>query len=103
MAQFPFNDWRAEQMRLTVFPMPTEVLRSANWWSMVVGVEPEEITFNPRTGSGLVQGPYGDAKLVLKFEADRIDWLLVPREAEEELQGEFGALGPVADALEVFS
>src|ERR1019366_6957579 len=80
MARFPLSDWSAEQFRLSVFPTPgyTRQSQSIEWWQGAVGSPPDETTVNSKTGIMLAAGPFGDGKLLLRFELDRIDWLLVP-------------------------
>ena len=78
MAKFPPQEWLAEQLRFTLFPMPGETFRSTDWWGLATnGAEPDETTSNPKRGSALVKGAYGPGNLLLRLEPDRIDWLWV--------------------------
>lgn len=104
MPPLPLPDWRAEQLRLTVFPVPGATTRSADWWEAVTGSPPDESTANPKKGSAIVSGSFGQGKLVLRLEPDRIDWLLVPADIEAlPPEGEFPHLGAVTDVLGGFS
>lgn len=82
MPRFPLADWRAEQYRLTVFPMPDAALRSPEWWAAIAEDQPDQATVNPKKGTGLITGAFGDGRLILKLEPDRIDWVLAPKEAD---------------------
>jgi hypothetical protein len=106
MPPLPLPDWRAEQLRLTVFPVPGATTRSADWWEAVTGSPPDESTANPKKGSAIVSGSFGQGKLVLRLEPDRIDWLLVPADIDIEAlppEGEFPHLGAVTEVLGEFS
>ncbi len=106
MPRLPLADWQAEQARLTVFPMPDAVTRSANWWQMVTDNQPDEITTNPKKGSGLIQGAFDPGKLILRLEPDRIDWVLAPPDpdmGELAVAREFPTLGPAMEIIDAFS
>jgi hypothetical protein len=105
MPRFPLADWRAEQLRLTVFTMPTATNRRAEWWNAITGSEPDDTRSNPKKGSGVISGAFGPGKLVLKWEPDRVDLLLAPNEPDLEAfltEPEFSALGPAPEMLDVF-
>lgn len=106
MPRLPLADWQAEQARLTVFPMPDAATRSADWWQMVTDNQPDEITTNPKKGSGLIQGAFDPGKLILRLEPDRIDWVLAPPERDTgELVAahEFPTLGAAMEMISAFS
>lgn len=106
MLRFPSSDWRPEQLRLTVFPMPGATARLLEWWESVTGSSPDETTSNPKKGSALVVGSFGSNKLVLRLEPDRIDWLFAPPAPELEglpAEPQFPTIGPLVEALGTFS
>ncbi len=111
MPRFPVADWQAQQVRLTIFPTPDAATRfadwfKADWWQMVTDNQPDEITTNPKQGSGLVQGSFGTGKLILRFGTDRIDWLFVTPENDlgEGIEAaEFPTLGPGMEMIGSFS
>ena len=105
MPRLPFADWQGQVVRLTVFPSPDATTRSAEWWQAVTDDQPDETTMNPKKGSGQIQGAFGEGKLILKLEPDRIDWLLAPedREVVEQTPGEFPTLGPATETVNTFS
>ena len=106
MSRFPLADWQAENVRLTVFPMPDATTRSTEWWQTVTDSQPDETTTNPKKGSALIQGAFDPGRLILKLESDRIDWVLAPAELEmEELAeaGELPTLGPAGEMIDAFS
>jgi hypothetical protein len=106
MPRLPLADWAADQVRLTVFPMPGGRVPSDEWWQYVTDSEPDEITINPKTRSGVIQGSWGPGKLILKTEPERIDWILVPADqdlAEFAAVNEFPSLGSACEAIARFS
>ena len=105
MARFGLNEWQAEQLRLTLFPVPGAVERQARWWDALTGAPPEEVNTNPRRGTGMVSGSFGPGKLVLGLENERIDWLLVPRDldVQDTDENEFPHTGSFPDVLATFS
>ncbi len=106
MPRFPMAEWQAQSIRLTVFPMPDALTRSHNWWEAVTGVKPDEETSNPKKGSAVVQGSVDPNKLVLRMEAERIDWVLSPSDGDGgELSShrQIPSLGPANLMIEEFS
>ena len=76
------NEWRAAQLRLTVFPaIPTDAPDPA-WWKEATGQEPDEVNISLKKTTALVTGPFANGKLVLEIQAGRIDWRLQAEEAE---------------------
>jgi hypothetical protein len=106
MSRFLVSDWRAEQTRLTVFPTPEATTRSAEWWQRITEREPDETTTNPKKGSALVHGVIDPGRLILKMEAERIDWVLEPLEMDVDelaLAREIRTLGPAIEIIDSFS
>lgn len=106
MPRLPLADWRAESVRLTVFPMPDATARSPEWWEAVADDQPDETTMNPKKGSQLIHGAFDPGKLILRLEPDRIDWVLAPPERDtDELVAacEYPALGPSTEMFDTFS
>ena len=106
MNRFPLVEWQAEQARLTVFPMSEVQIAPQQWWEEIVHSEPDDVNVSPKKRSGSIQGAYGPGTLVLRTEPGRIDWLLVPGQAEVEesvATSELPSLGAALNALEKFS
>jgi hypothetical protein len=102
MPRFPMSEWQVENMRLTVFP--TDGTRSPEWWQGVTGSLPDEITI--KKGVAMVQGAFAQGSLMLKWEIDRIDWILMPTDVaagDAIAGGEFPSLGTFAEVLLPFS
>src|ERR1700683_1379228 len=105
MARFALADWQAEQVRLTVFPMPDATARSVAWWENVTGLQPDETTMSPKKGTALIQGALDPGRLILRWEPDRIDWVFAPLESDvNELIAarELPTLGPVTEIIGLF-
>jgi hypothetical protein len=106
MPRYPFSEWMAEQLRLTVFTVPGEVnVNPDMWWETAVGVAPNESTANLKMGMKTLAGTFHAGKLILKLEPGRIDWLLFPPDIDPAagLPGEFPTIGPLGENLEQFS
>jgi hypothetical protein len=106
MPRYSFGDWVAEQLRLTVFPLPNVGnLPAERWWEAIVGAPAEESTANSRIGTRTLAGTFQEAKLLLKLEPGRIDWLFLPRDPDPGASpsGEFPSIGPITENLERFS
>ncbi len=101
MPPYPFAEWAAEQVRLTVFPLPGSANPNPEqWWEAIVAAPPDESTANPKLGLRTLTGTFHSGKLILKVELDRIHWLFVPQDPE---RGEFPSIGPITENLELFS
>ena len=105
MPRYPFAEWFAEQVRLTVFTLPgADNPNPEQWWEAIVAAPPDETTANPKMGLRTLTGTFHTRKLILKLEPDRIDWLFVPPNPDPaEFSGEFPSIGPIAENLELFS
>lgn len=104
MPQYPLSDWRAEQFRLTVFPMPGATARASEWWEAVMASPPDETTSNPKKGTTKVVGILEPGQLVLQLQPARIDWLFVLGDLDSTVPlQEPPNLGPVTEAVRTFS
>jgi hypothetical protein len=106
MPPYPFAEWSAEQVRLTVFPLPGAAKPNPEqWWEAIVAAPAEESTANLKMGLRTLAGIFHDRKLILKLELDRIHWLFAPQDPDPAggLSGEFPSIGPIAENLELFS
>ena len=66
--------WRAEQLRLTIFPdegRPASLAR--DWWNAITGTPPEKITEEPRTGTVQLQGQFEGSPLLMHADEGRLD------------------------------
>jgi len=106
MPRYPFADWIAEQLRLTVFTLPgTANPAVEQWWNEIVGSPAEESTANLKIGLRTLASKFQSAKLILKLEPSRVDWLFVPQDPDPAAGplGELPSVGPIAENLESFS
>jgi hypothetical protein len=106
MPRYPFAEWTAQQVRLTVFPLPGAANPNPeHWWEAIVAAPPDESTANLKMGVRTLAGTFHAGKLILKLELNRIDWLFVPQDPDPAvgLSGEFPSIGPVTENLELFS
>jgi hypothetical protein len=107
MALLPRSEWKAVQLRLTVFPSRPQTPNSvAEWWEVSVGAEPDDVTVNLKKSVGSAVGAYAGGKLTLECQASRIDWRLDPHDVEVESlisEPRIPDLGPYADLIGPFS
>ena len=68
--------WKAEVVRVTVFPEPTPSAEMEGWWSSVTGEPPETRNSQPRLGVIQESGAFLDGVLTLNVTPLRVDWLL---------------------------
>jgi hypothetical protein len=95
--------WQTELLRLTIFPNPPLVLSQGNWWSELVGDEPEASNAQPRSGRLTQLGNYKDGQLGLVIQPDRIDWNYTAIEDEPSSEGSKNpSIGDFPHALEIF-
>jgi len=90
------DNWVAETIRFTFFPMPeAEINSPEDWWEAFVGSPPEQISNKPKEGSTNVSGTLQDEelKLILNIQPERIDWQLIPNvESPDEMPDNIGNL-----------
>ena len=80
----PVHAWQVEAMRLTSFPPEGTGIEASEWWSKLLGVEPEVKSDQPRLGAHREEGPYENARLVLGILPGRVDWLFTRALGEEK-------------------
>ncbi len=98
------SELQTESLRLTAFLAPSvqvSELVEPNWWSDLVGAQPETKTSKPGRGELQEAGPVGDRTLVLSVQPVRVDWFLTPR-YEGSVPPETRWAGRFADTLGVF-
>ncbi|MGE0363256.1 MAG: hypothetical protein AB7H93_13350 [Vicinamibacterales bacterium] len=78
MPRLQLSEWRAEQLRLSAFPVVGESQRSTDWWQRTVGTPPEETASSLKKGSSTLSSAFAGGKLTLQLEQERIDWRLTP-------------------------
>jgi hypothetical protein len=67
-------DWKPTSLRLSAFVEPHKAIDINGWWQAVVGDIPSSIAAQPRTNENHVEGPFGDANMILETQIGRIDW-----------------------------
>ena len=102
-----FPEWLVESLRCTsFFAEPPSDVAGITWWGDIVGVEASDIAVRPREGTSRWSGPVAwpplqAATLDLEVQPLRADWhLRADPESEEPL--EYGSIGPLPAASEVF-
>jgi hypothetical protein len=97
--------WKAQVLRLTVFPS-AELGLDQNWWEELVGEPPENRNVEPRRNRRTDSGPYRAGTLTLKIEsaaATRVDWLYAAKVDIENIEEtEIPALGSLPEPVDDF-
>lgn len=72
--------WQVETLRITVFPSEIAEVSVAKLWDSVIGRDPDEIRFQ-RGKIDAREVEFGNGRLVLAKQDDRIDWLYLSKPA----------------------
>lgn len=100
--RLPLAEWQVETLRMTVFPSQPLQTEGVTWWADLAGEPPETSLRLPRTHGLQEEGPFGEGKLVLRVDPNRVDWVLAPREnPRAEVEG-FLVVGSLPELLESF-
>jgi hypothetical protein len=91
------NDWKVESLRLTCFPSSIPQLSGTNYWQDLLDEQPENRVLRMKEGIQEDQGHLENSKLVLGIQPNRIDWLVVPGEAQDRFW-----IGQFMDSLNPF-
>jgi len=94
--------WKAQGLRVTLFPGSWEAPKDLNWWAQVAGSEPESRTTKAHQGLTEESGPLADCQLQLAIHPTRVEWVLTPQSQPEDQQVTLATLGPLEHALRVF-
>ena len=94
--------WKAEVVRVTVFPEPTPSAEMEGWWSSVTGEPPETRNSQPRLGVIQESGAFLDGVLTLNVTPLRVDWLLSVSTSPSESESGLPVLGDLTKIVESF-
>jgi hypothetical protein len=104
MAKFPETEWRALQVRLTIFPTPDGIVRAPEWWQHVTGREPDHNSIDRKRDTSIISGELEDGKaLTLILAPERIDWIFAAVEGVSDWVLLFEEVAPLAEAVREFS
>lgn len=67
--------WQATVLRLSVFPSQSAEINDADWWSDLVGRDPDSKSEQPRRGTKQVMGAFESGRLNLNISPGKIDWI----------------------------
>jgi hypothetical protein len=107
MPRYPLADWLAEQLRLTVFTAPGAIIpRPEQWWDAILATPAEQSSANLRSQQTTLAGSIDRRNWILRLEPGRIDWIVVPSPADDQVSAAGNAIplmGSVAENLALFS
>lgn len=95
-------DWRVETLRITVFPTDINSVSVSNIWESVVREEPDEIHFQ-RNRIDAREVKFGNGRLVLAKQADRIDWHFLSIQDTNPDNMQLPIIGKLEEELNTFS
>lgn len=99
------EEWKAQVVRLTAFPVEVEASREADWWRSLVEAEPEETNVKRGESSIAVRtcsGTYEGYALQLVVDPVRIQWSFVPKLDASSFSPELPLVGHFSEVLAVF-
>lgn len=107
MARISLDEWQVESVRATLFPVLGQVdeFDPAAAFRLLVGSEPDDVTFNPKKGTGRLVGAWEAGRVSLQIANDRTDlvYLTVDADLEEIAKtGSFPGLGSLRDVRRKF-
>ncbi len=94
--------WQAENLRLTVFLRPNDMIIEQSWWDDLFGDSPDATSALPKMKQKREEGRFDEGKLVLMVQPERIDWLFTVDKQELNVE-ELPTIGPFPRSLERFS
>lgn len=95
--------WRAETLRLTAFPSPSEQIAEPTWWNDLFGEPAENKMVQSKRGLYQENGRYGPSRLVLMAQPTRIDWILTQLDDKEDAAERFPMFEPFTQSVDSFS
>lgn len=100
-ASLPKNSWQVSNLRFTGFIEPGHGLLDQNWWTDIVGTEPDSET-KTKAGEHVHTGPFSTGVLTLNYSALRVEWVYQVKEMISQDTPQFAILGNFEDKLEEF-
>lgn len=97
----PLENWLAQSVRVTAFPVSGFEIPEVSWWTTLVAEPPETRTMKPREGILFEEGIVQEGRLRLKIHPIKIDWHYVVARPEKVEQG-IPSLGTFSQTLELF-
>ncbi len=94
--------WKAEVVRVTVFPDPNPSTMMEGWWSSVVGEPPETRNSQPRLGVVQETGAFLGGILTLNVTPLRVDWILSVSITPSGSESGLPVLGDLTKIVESF-
>jgi hypothetical protein len=96
--------WQSQSWRLTAFLSSASPPTGVNWWTDVVGKEPDYRVDNLRQATRQETGAYKDGTLILIVQPGRIDWFYTaqPAPSEQEQPPDWRSFGSIGSSLESF-
>jgi hypothetical protein len=96
----PLDSWLVETVRLTVFPSAEATVNAESWWKALFGKEASSTQRTPFARQE--QGDWEGGVLSLAVHPGRIDWVLAPKIAADELPSTFPTIGRLVEILPKF-
>lgn len=99
------SQWKVESLRCTAFPVQDANFDLSNWWTEIIGEQPEQVTTKAIEGTYNAQGSRLGGILQLSVQPFRIQWTLGPNPPDD--QGEswqipnVGGIDRITEFLEV--
>ena len=92
-------DWKAEILRITVFPVDTASLSAEDSWKHIIDEQPDNLQVQ-RSGLETREIKYGNGRIVLIKQRDRIEWRYLSNPIDESLN--LPIIGNFTEELQTF-
>ncbi len=92
-------DWKAEILRITVFPVDTASFSAADSWEQIIGRSPDNLNVQ-RSGLETREIAYLNGRVFLIKQLDRIECQYVPKQMDDSLS--WPTIGDYKEELETF-
>ena len=78
------SQWKVESLRCTAFPVQDASFDPSNWWTDIIGEQPEQVTTKSIEGTYNAQGSRLGGILQLSVQPIRIQWTLGPNPPDDQ-------------------
>lgn len=99
----PIGAWLAQVLRSTAFYCQTQEFDLSGWWAKLTGSSPEKETNQIKTASRIVEGAYGNHKLILHKNPLVIEIRFQPNEVTPYYLDDIPVVGRFEEEYEKFS
>lgn len=94
--------WIANSLRMTAILSPAAQLPKHSLWEELIGLPPENVSSQPRTGVQQEEGSFGGGTLSVIVQPARVDWVLAVNN-NQATNSPIPSIGSFVDLLDLFA